>query len=79
MEIVAQILHSSIIFQYILFSILPLPFTVGNKLQGTIPTEIGNLRNLEILEVGNNRFTGTIPTEAGLISDYLKILHFGTS
>jgi hypothetical protein len=42
---------------------------LGNFLNGTIPTEIGELSNLVELYLGRNRFTGSIPTELGLLSN----------
>ena len=39
----------------------------------TIPTEIGLLKNLEILTLNGNKLQGTIPTEIGLLRN-LKTL-----
>ena len=50
---------------------------VDNKLEGTIPKEIGNLSNLEKLDFGDNFLTGLVPTEVGLIGQSLLALHFG--
>lgn len=42
---------------------------VGNvRLKGTIPTEIGNCRNLTLLEMGRNQLTGVLPTELGSLT-----------
>jgi len=40
----------------------------GNGLTGTIPTEIGELKNLALLELSDNELTGTIP----IVIDKLK-------
>ena len=41
----------------------------GNNLVGTIPLELENLNNLEILSVWNNQLTGSIPSELGNLSN----------
>ncbi|KAL7490454.1 hypothetical protein ACHAWT_000099, partial [Skeletonema menzelii] len=38
---------------------------IGNQLSGTIPSEIGSMKNLEYLSLNNNTLTGTIPSEIG--------------
>ena len=38
-------------------------------LTGEIPTELGNLSNLETLDLGGNQLTGEIPTELGSLSN----------
>lgn len=40
---------------------------------GTIPKEIGLLRNLEVLDVGSNQLTGTIPPEIGSLTAIVKM------
>lgn len=40
----------------------------GNILMGTIPKEIGKLKKLKILDLGNNHLTGSIPAEIGKLS-----------
>jgi Leucine-rich repeat (LRR) protein len=40
-----------------------------NELEGPIPTEIGRLTNLDVLDAGRNLLTGTIPTEIGLMAN----------
>ena len=40
-----------------------------DDLNGTIPTELGLLSNLEILGLAKSHLTGTIPTEVGLLSN----------
>jgi len=40
-----------------------------NQLTGTIPTELGNLSNLESLELAWNNLTGEIPTELGNLTN----------
>ena len=41
----------------------------GNRLEGTIPTELGNLHRLWELWLYPNRLSGTIPTEIGKLSN----------
>ncbi len=41
----------------------------SNQLTGSIPTELGNLSNLEELELNSNQLTGSIPTELGNLSN----------
>jgi hypothetical protein len=36
-----------------------------NSLQGSVPTELGNLKSMEIFALNNNGLTGTMPTEMG--------------
>ncbi len=48
----------------------------NNQLTGSIPTELGNLSNLERLHLGLNQLTGSIPTELGNLSN-LERLHLG--
>ncbi len=40
-----------------------------NQLTGSIPTELGNLSNLEDLRLNYNQLTGSIPTELGNLSN----------
>ena len=44
----------------------------GNNLSGALPSQIGNLKNLKVLNVSNNNFTG-VPAEIGQLSQ-LEIL-----
>ena len=46
----------------------------GNELSGSIPSEIGQMIDLEILEIDGNRLNGTIPTEIGKLSTHLGML-----
>jgi Leucine-rich repeat (LRR) protein len=39
-----------------------------NDLNGTIPTELGLLSNLEYLDLDRNLFTGTIPASLASLS-----------
>ncbi|MBT8145388.1 MAG: hypothetical protein KJN90_00965, partial [Gammaproteobacteria bacterium] len=41
---------------------------MSNNLVGTIPPELGNLTNLELLRLASNNLTGGIPSELGNIS-----------
>jgi len=43
----------------------------GNQIAGSIPTEVGQMIDLEVLELNGNQLTGTIPTEIGLLSVHL--------
>ena len=45
-----------------------------NNLTGSIPSEIGNLDNLEFLHMGDNQLSGSIPSEIGNL-DNLTYLH----
>ena len=40
-----------------------------NNLSGTIPTELGNLTNLERLDLEENQLSGTIPTDLGNLTN----------
>ena len=44
-----------------------------NKLNGTIPTELGLLSNLEWLDLFKSQLTGTIPSELGLLSNLISL------
>ncbi len=46
-----------------------------NNLDGTIPTTIGNLTNLRVLELSFNKLTGTLPESLGKLSQ-LEVLAF---
>ena len=52
------------------------PIEVGGGLQGYIPPELGNLANLEVLDLWLNNLTGTIPPELGNLAN-LKRLSLG--
>ena len=39
----------------------------GNKLTGTIPTQIGSITGLQEIKLHDNEFTGAIPSEFGQI------------
>ncbi|NOY36863.1 MAG: T9SS type A sorting domain-containing protein [Chlorobi bacterium] len=45
----------------------------SNNIVGTIPPEIGNLANLQILKLDHNQFSGTIPPEIGNLSNLTEL------
>ena len=45
----------------------------GNKLSGTIPSELASLSNLRDLWLQNNRLTGPLPAELGNLSDLREL------
>ena len=49
----------------------------GNKLEGAIPSEIGQITGLKELSIDGNNLNGTIPTQIGSIST-LTVLSIGT-
>ena len=40
-----------------------------NRLSGSIPPELGNLADLQVLDLGNNQLSGSIPKELGNLAD----------
>jgi len=49
---------------------------LNNKdLSGTIPSELGDLSNLQVLRLDNNSLTGTLPSELGNLRENLRVLH----
>lgn len=48
----------------------------GNKLTGSIPTQIGLIVGLSEIKLGDNRFTGAIPSEFGNLTG-LKEMSLG--
>lgn len=46
----------------------------GNLLIGTIPKEIGLLKNLKVLDLGANQLTGPIPPQLGNLANIMKML-----
>jgi len=46
---------------------------VGDQLTGEIPSEIGNLTNLEILQLQYNQLTGEIPSEIGNLTNLILL------
>jgi Leucine-rich repeat (LRR) protein len=49
-----------------------------NKLRGTIPESVGELRNLKTLKLSENRFTGIVPAAITSLSQ-LEVLHLERS
>ena len=45
----------------------------GNELTGPIPPELGNLSNLQSLQLGGNHLTGPIPRELGNLSNLREL------
>ncbi|KAI5063490.1 hypothetical protein GOP47_0022037 [Adiantum capillus-veneris] len=45
----------------------------GNRLNGSIPKQLGNLRELTILDLSHNRFTERIPPDIGNASNLTKL------
>jgi hypothetical protein len=50
-----------------------------NGLNGTIPSELGNLSNLTWLNLGNNSLSGTIPSELGNLTKLTQMMLFSNS
>lgn len=51
----------------------------GNRLAGKMPVFWGNLTNLKILILSDNRFSGTIPAELGLLCGSIKYLDLSSN
>ncbi|MFA5841894.1 MAG: leucine-rich repeat domain-containing protein [Candidatus Paceibacterota bacterium] len=49
----------------------------GNSLGGSLQSQIGNLKNLKVLNLSSNRFTG-VPAEVGQLTN-LKILNISNN
>ena len=45
----------------------------NNNLTGSIPTQLGNLSELEVLHLNHNKLTGSIPTEIGNLSNLTEL------
>ena len=45
----------------------------NNSLLGTIPSEIGNLSNIQVLDLAQNGLTGTIPKELGNLKELTNL------
>ena len=48
-----------------------------NQLTGEIPTELGNLANLQSLSLWGNQLTGEIPTELGNLANLQELYAMG--
>lgn len=46
---------------------------MGNNLMGNIPSELGNMNDLEILNLNSNSLVGDIPAEIGDLSNLVKL------
>ncbi|KAL1826054.1 hypothetical protein ACET3Z_012832 [Daucus carota] len=44
-----------------------------NKISGPVPAELGNLKNLQVLQLESNELTGEIPNEMGNLIQLLKL------
>ena len=55
---------------------LPDSLGVNSNLEGILPNEIGNLYNLEVLDLSNNHLSGQIPSSIGNLSNltYLSVV-----
>ena len=42
---------------------------VNNRIRGTIPSEVGNMSNLVVLQLSGNSLSGVIPTEIGSLAE----------
>jgi len=51
-------------------------FLGGNQLSGSIPSELGNLSNLQELSLGDNQLSGSIPPELGNLGN-MSVLSLG--
>ena len=49
----------------------------ANRLTGRVPTQLGNLSNLEVLSLGDNQLTGPIPSNLGNLSNLTKLWLYG--
>jgi hypothetical protein len=45
----------------------------GNQLSGTIPTELGLLKDVSFLYLDDNKLTGSLPTEVGLLTSVIGL------
>ena len=52
---------------------------MDNKLEGSIPAELGNLKHLEELVLSSNALTGNIPYELNYLSELSTIMVSGNN
>jgi hypothetical protein len=50
----------------------------GNELDGSLPSEFGDLSTLSILRVSANNLDGLIPSELGKLDENLEVLEMRT-
>ena len=48
-----------------------------NNLKGSMPSELFNLKNLEILAISENELTGEIPSDVGKLTNLLEFYSYG--
>jgi Leucine-rich repeat (LRR) protein len=47
-----------------------------NQLSGSIPTQLGRLSSMQVLQLERNSLTGSLPTEIGRLTSMLTIFAF---